>query len=76
MNFLSDIDNQTKLISFAFFLALFLFSIGVSQFFRQRSERRDLIGKILFLSRSLNPEARIPHLFLTPRPCSINNGAK
>jgi tight adherence protein C len=46
MNFLFDIDNQTQLISFAFFLALFLFSMGVSQFFRQRSERRDLIGKI------------------------------
>jgi tight adherence protein C len=46
MNFLFDIDNQTQLISFAFFLALFLFSLGVSQFFRQRSERRDLIAKI------------------------------
>ena len=45
MNFLFDIDNQTQLIGFAFFLALFLFSLGVSQFFRQRSERRDLIGK-------------------------------
>jgi tight adherence protein C len=46
MNFLLDIDNQTHLIAFAFFLALFLFSLGVSQFFRQRSERRELIGKI------------------------------
>jgi tight adherence protein C len=46
MNFLFDIDNQTQLIGFAFFLALFLFSLGVSQFFRQRSERRDLIAKI------------------------------
>jgi tight adherence protein C len=46
MNFLFDIDNQTQLISFAFFLALFLFSLGVSQLFRQRSERRDLIAKI------------------------------
>jgi len=46
MNFLFDIDNQTQLIGFAFFLALFLFSLGVSQFFRQRSERRELIGKI------------------------------
>jgi tight adherence protein C len=46
MNFLLDIENQTRLISFAFFLALFLFSLGVSQFFRQRSERRDLIAKI------------------------------
>jgi tight adherence protein C len=46
MNFLFDIDNQTQLISFAFFLALFLFSLGVSQFLQQRSERRELIGKI------------------------------
>jgi tight adherence protein C len=46
MNFLFDIDNQTQLIGFAFFLALFLFSLGVSQFLRQRSERRDLIAKI------------------------------
>ena len=46
MNFLFDIDNQAKLIGFAFFLALFLFGLGVSQFFRQRSERRELIGKI------------------------------
>ena len=46
MNFLLDIDNQTQLIAFAFFLALFLFSLGVSQFFRQRSERRELIAKI------------------------------
>jgi tight adherence protein C len=46
MNFLFDIDSQAQLISFAFFLALFLFSLGVSQFFQQRSARRDLIAKI------------------------------
>jgi tight adherence protein C len=46
MNLLFDADSQAALISFAFFLALFLFSLGVTQFFRQRSARRELIGKI------------------------------
>jgi len=46
MNPLFDTDNQAMLISFAFFLALFLFNLGVTQFFRQRSARRELIGKI------------------------------
>ena len=46
MNFLFDIDNQAKLIGFAFFLAFFLFGIGLTQFVRQRSARRELIGKI------------------------------
>jgi tight adherence protein C len=46
MNFLFDIDNQARLIGFAFFLAFFLFGIGITQFVRQRSARGDLIGKI------------------------------
>jgi tight adherence protein C len=46
MNALFDSDSQVMLISFAFFLALFMFSLGVIQFFRQRSARRELIGKI------------------------------
>ena len=46
MNFLFDIDNQAKLIGFAFFLAIFLFGIGITQFVRQRSARKELIGKI------------------------------
>ena len=46
MNLLFDSDSQAMLISFAFFLALFLFSMGVNQFFRQRAARRELIGKI------------------------------
>jgi tight adherence protein C len=46
MNFLFDIGNQAKLIGFAFFLAFFLFGIGITQFVRQRSARRELIGKI------------------------------
>jgi tight adherence protein C len=46
MNILFDSDSQAALISFAFFLALFLFSLGVSQVLRQRSARRALIGKI------------------------------
>jgi tight adherence protein C len=46
MNLLFDADNQAMMISFAFFLALFLFSMGVTQFFRQRSVRRELVAKI------------------------------
>jgi tight adherence protein C len=46
MKFLFDIDNQAKLIGFAFFLAFFLFFIGIAQFVRQRSARRELIGRI------------------------------
>jgi tight adherence protein C len=46
MNLLFSIDNQVMLISLAFFLALLLFNLGVTQFFRQRSARRELIGKI------------------------------
>jgi tight adherence protein C len=46
MNFLFDIDNQAKLIGFAFFLAFFLFGIGITQFVRQRTTRKELIGKI------------------------------
>jgi tight adherence protein C len=57
MNFLFDIDNQIQLIGFAFFLALFLFSLGVSQFFRERSERRDLIGKIRGGGIAMDPSA-------------------
>jgi tight adherence protein C len=59
MNLLFDADNQATLISFAFFLALFLFSIGVSQFFRQRSARRELIGKIRGGGIALDPSAEI-----------------
>ena len=32
MNFLFEIDNQAKLVAFAFFLAFFLFGIGITQF--------------------------------------------
>lgn len=46
MTLLFDADNQAMLISFAFFLAIFLFSLGVIQFFRQRSVRSDMIAKI------------------------------
>jgi tight adherence protein C len=46
MNFLLDIENQAKLIGFGCFLALFLFGLGVSQFVRQRSARRELVAKI------------------------------
>jgi tight adherence protein C len=46
MNLLFDTDNQAMLISLAFFLAFFLFSLGVTQYFRQRSARREFIGKI------------------------------
>jgi tight adherence protein C len=46
MNLIIDADNQAMLISIAFFLALLLFSLGVTQLFRQRSARRQLIGKI------------------------------
>jgi tight adherence protein C len=46
MNFIFDPDRQAALIGFAFFLAIFLFSLGVAQFFRQRTARRELIGKI------------------------------
>jgi len=46
MNLLLNIQNQELMISLAFFLALFLFSLGVTQFIKQRSARRQLIGKI------------------------------
>jgi tight adherence protein C len=46
MNFLFEIDNQAKLVAFAFFLAFFLFGIGITQFVRQRTTRKELIGKI------------------------------
>ena len=46
MNFLLEIDNQAKLVAFAFFLAFFLFGIGITQFVRQRTTRKELIGKI------------------------------
>jgi tight adherence protein C len=46
MTLLFEADNQAMLISFAFFLALFLLNLGVTQFFRQRSARRELIAKI------------------------------
>ena len=46
MNFLFEIDNQAKLVAFAFFLAFFLFGIGITQFIRQRTTRKELIGKI------------------------------
>jgi tight adherence protein C len=46
MDLLSDIENHAMLISFAFFMALFLFSLGIFQHFRQRSARRELVGKI------------------------------
>jgi tight adherence protein C len=46
MNLLFDAENQAMLISFAFFLALFLFSLGITQFLRQRAARRELIGRI------------------------------
>jgi tight adherence protein C len=59
MNFLFDMDNQAKLIGFAFFLALFLFSLGVSQFFRQRSARRELIAKIRGGGIAMDPSAEI-----------------
>ena len=41
-----DIDNQAKLIGFAFFLAIFLLGTGITQFVRQRSARKELIGRI------------------------------
>jgi tight adherence protein C len=46
MNFLFEIDNHAKLVAFAFFLAFFLFGIGITQFVRQRATRKELIGKI------------------------------
>jgi tight adherence protein C len=46
MNFLFEIDNHAKLVAFAFFLAFFLFGIGITQFVRQRTTRKELIGKI------------------------------
>jgi len=46
MNLSLDAESQAMLISLAFFLAILLFSLGVTQFFRQRSARRQLIGKI------------------------------
>jgi tight adherence protein C len=59
MNFLFDTDSQAKLIAFAFFLAFFLFSLGVSQFFRQRSVRRELVAKIRGGGIALDPSAEI-----------------
>jgi tight adherence protein C len=46
MNPLLDIDSQPMLISLAFFLAVFLFSLGIVQVLRQRSARRELVGRI------------------------------
>lgn len=46
MNFFIDAESQAMLISLVFFLAILLFSMGVTQLFRQRSARRQLIGKI------------------------------
>jgi tight adherence protein C len=46
MNFLFDIESQDQLISLAFFIAIFLFSLGVIQVVQQRSARKDLIAKI------------------------------
>jgi hypothetical protein len=57
MNFLFDMDTQANLIGFASFLALFLFSIGVSQFFRQKSASRELIAKIRGGGIAMEPSA-------------------
>jgi len=40
------LDNQPLLASLAFFLAIFLFCLGVTQALRQRALRRQLVGKI------------------------------
>ena len=46
MNLLFDIENPASLISLSFFLVIFLFGMGLSQFFRQISIRRELVAKI------------------------------
>lgn len=40
------LENQPLLLGVAFFLAIFLFCIGVTQALRQRALRRQLVGKI------------------------------
>jgi tight adherence protein C len=57
MNLQFDAHSQAVLISFAFFLALFLFCLGVNQFFRQRTARRELIGKIRGGGVTIDPAA-------------------
>ncbi|MEJ5358005.1 MAG: type II secretion system F family protein [Desulfobacterales bacterium] len=51
------LDNPPLLVGAAFFLAIFLFCLGVTQALRQRALRRQLVGKIRGGGVYVEPEA-------------------